>query len=147
MSSRYIGLTAAACGAAGAVLSVARLRTFAQIPRLFIKADQGGTVPVTEPGNVRTAIVVALLWGADKCVARLLKLASLGSLPSSLVSLLLTYAGLSTIAATAGTAVSDKICAFFKPGVDFLVRKTRLLGCIVLEKRLFTKTGPGDTLE
>ena len=66
MSSRYIGLTAAACGVAGAALSLARLRTFAAIPRLFFKADRGGTVPVTEPGNARTAIVVALLWGVRR---------------------------------------------------------------------------------
>ena len=73
MSTRFIGLTAAACGAVGAVATLRRLRTLALIPRIFIKSDRGGTVPASEPGNLRTAFAVALLWGMDKLVARLLR--------------------------------------------------------------------------
>ena len=42
-----------------AVATLRRLRTLALIPRIFIKSDRGGTVPRSEPGNLRTAFAVA----------------------------------------------------------------------------------------
>ena len=122
MSSRYIGLTAAGCAVVGAVATARRWRTLALIPQIFRSSENGGTVPPTEPGNVRTLFVVALLWGIDKLVARALRAVRLAALPSSIVSLLLSYAGLSLVEVAGGKQAAERVMRFFQPGVDFLGR-------------------------
>ena len=150
MSARFIGLTAAACGAVGAVATLRRLRTLALIPRIFTKSDRGGTVPNSEPGNLRTAFAVALLWGMDKLVARLLRAARLASVPSSIVSLLLAFGGLTAVELTAGARTADRIQTFFKPGVDFLGRwmmAVYTVSIVPLPTNLGAFSGVGDIVK
>lgn len=106
----------------GAVSFARRLRTLALLPQIFRSSENGGTVPPSEPGNVRTLFVVALLWGIDKLVGRTLRMVRLAGLPSSIVSLLLSYAGLSVIEVASGKHVAEQIMRFFQPGIDFLGR-------------------------
>ena len=150
MSARFIGLTAAACGAVGAVATLRRLRTLALIPRIFTKSDRGGTVPNSEPGNLRTAFAVALIWGMDKLVARLLRAARLASVPSSIVSLLLAFGGLTAVELTAGARTADRIQTFFKPGVDFLGRwmmAVYTVSIVPLPTNLGAFSGVGDIVK
>lgn len=122
MSSRYIGLTAAGCAAVGAAVTLQRLRTLALIPKIFRSSDSGGTVPSTEPSNTHTLFVVGLLWSIDKLVGRALRLVRLAGLPSSIVSLLLSYGGLTVIDIAIGKHAAERVLHFFQPGVTFLGR-------------------------
>ena len=90
----YLGFGGSSLAVIGMLASLRRYRSFFQLPRLFRKANRGGTVPSTEAGNVRTAVMVGLLWGGDKVVGRVLKLIpGLANFPSSIAALLLSYAG------------------------------------------------------
>jgi hypothetical protein len=117
-----LGVIGTSSAAVGALVALARIRSFAKLPQLFIKVDAGGSVPTSEAGALHTGSMVALLWGGNKLVDRLLKLVGLGAFPSSIAALLLAYLGLSTVDVVAGEAASDRAANFFKPGVDFLGR-------------------------
>ena len=120
MPSRYVGLAVAGAGAAATLL---RLRSFAQLPRIVRRVERGGTVPPSEPSNARTALVVALLWAIDRHgVGRVLRAARLETVPSSIVSLLLAFGGLSLVEKTKGVAAAERVQTFFQPAVNFLGR-------------------------
>ena len=99
-----------------------RFRTLTLFPQIIRSSEHGGTVPPSEPGNVRTLLIVALLWTIDKIVGRALRVVRLAGLPSSIVSLLLSYAGLSVIEVTSGKHAAECAMRFFQPGIDFLGR-------------------------
>ena len=120
MPSRYVGLAVAG---AGATVTLLRLRSFSELPRIVRRVERGGTVPASEPSNARTALVVALLWAIDRHgVGRVLRAARLETVPSSIVSLLLAFGGLSLVEKTKGVAAAVRVQTFFQPAVNFLGR-------------------------
>ena len=73
----------------GATVALYRWHTFVEMPKVFRRRANGGTLPDTEAPPARTLTVVGLLWCFDKLVGRLL--VALGSsFPSSIVSMLLS---------------------------------------------------------
>lgn len=137
-------------GQVGAVSFAKRLRTLAVFPQIIRSSEYGGTVPPSEPGNVRTLLVVALLWAIDKIVGRALRVASLAGLPSSIVSLLLSYAGLSVIEVTSGKRAAERVMRFFQPGVNFLGRwmmAVYTVSIVPLPSNLGVFRGMGDFIK
>jgi hypothetical protein len=118
-------ISGAVLGAAavGVLLTLPRLPTTLRLlPAIFRSCADGGTVPSTEAGNVRTAVLVGTLWAGDKFVARLLRALGLGAFPSSIVSLMLVFGGLVSTELSAGRRVAERAAEAFQPGVDFLGR-------------------------
>eukprot|EP01048_Picozoa_sp_COSAG05_P039993 COSAG05_NODE_20228_length_281_cov_0.945055_1_plen_93_part_11 len=72
-----------AASAAGAVATLCRLRTMANVLQVFLRESSGGTLPNSSPSTAHTGIAVLALWGFDKLVLRVLQ--QFGSrLPSSI---------------------------------------------------------------
>ena len=116
MSSRAGVIVVAALGAAAALR---RARSFALLPQVFRLRKHGGTLPNARPGTTRTFFVVGCLWCFDKLVGRmLLRVGS--TLPSSIVSMLLSVGALSGIQIVNGGDVADRIVAQLEPGTAFL---------------------------
>lgn len=105
--------------ALGTATALYRLRSFALIPKVFRHRKLGGTLPNSRPGTARTYFVVGCLWCFDKAISRALVV--LGStLPSSIVSMMLSVGALSTIQVLRGGDLADRIVAQLEPGTGFL---------------------------
>lgn len=111
--------TVAVVSVLGAAATLYRVRSFLLVPRVFRHKRLGGTLPNSRPGTASTYFVVACLWCFDKAVSR--ALAVVGStLPSSIVSMLLSVGTLSGIQALKGGDLADRIVAHLEPGTAFL---------------------------
>lgn len=105
--------------ALGTAAALYRGRSFALIPQVFRHRKLGGTLPNSRPGTTRTVFSVGCLWCFDRAISR--ALVALGStLPSSIVSMMLSVGALSGIQVLRGGDLADRIVAQLEPGTSFL---------------------------
>ena len=104
---------------AGLALALFRVRTLAQLPAVFTRRRDGGTLPDEMPSTAHTVAAVAFIWWFDKMVAH--ALARVGStFPSSIVSMLISLSALTGVQLAAGAAVADRCVSVLVPGTAFL---------------------------
>ncbi len=104
---------------AGLALSLYRVHTLRQLPLVFGRRRDGGTLPDDMPSSVHTLAAVAAIWWFDQAVAR--TLTRLGStFPSSIVSMMISLSALAGVQAVAGAEVADRCVSVLVPGTAFL---------------------------